>query len=202
MTNKIEAIIFDIGGVIFRPGDGPPLREKWASRCNLSPEVFDETVYNSPLYAKAATGEITNEELWAFKNQTLNLSPAELEEFLVDYWDGYWDQTLMSYIETLKPHYRLGILSDANTGAREVVQEQIDLTLFDTVTFSYEVGLRKPDPEIFKLTLDRLAVPPSAAIFIDDRPDNVEGARALGMQAILYEEFEPFVNDLELVLYG
>ena len=108
----------------------------------------------------------------------------------------------MSYIETLKPHYRLGILSDANTGAREVVQEQIDLTLFDTVTFSYEVGLRKPDPKIFKLTLERLAVPPSAAIFIDDRPDNVEGAKALGMQAILYEEFETFINDLELVLYG
>ena len=84
MTNKTEVIIFDIGGVIFRAGNGPPLLEKWAPRCNISPEAFDETVYNSPLYAKAATGEITNEELWAYKNKTLKLSPTELEAMLAD----------------------------------------------------------------------------------------------------------------------
>lgn len=57
--------------------------------------------------------------------------------------------------------------------------------LFDDVVDSSEVGLRKPDPRIFELSLDRLGVPAASAAFVDDAPGNVVGARAVGLQAVL-----------------
>jgi putative hydrolase of the HAD superfamily len=56
--------------------------------------------------------------------------------------------------------------------------------LFDVVIDSSKVGLRKPDPEIYRLTCTRLGVPPDRCLFIDDLLCNVEAATALGMQTI------------------
>jgi putative hydrolase of the HAD superfamily len=56
--------------------------------------------------------------------------------------------------------------------------------LFDLVIDSSKVGLRKPDPEIYRLTCDRLGVSPDRCLFIDDLLCNVEAATALGMQTI------------------
>ncbi len=57
---------------------------------------------------------------------------------------------------------------------------------FDTVVLSCDVGLKKPEPEIFQLTLDRLGVQAGDAIFIDDLVDNVDAARKLGMHAVRF----------------
>ena len=57
--------------------------------------------------------------------------------------------------------------------------------LFDDVVDSSAVGLRKPDARIYELSLSRLGVSASEAVFIDDAAGNVEGARAVGMQAVL-----------------
>ena len=190
---KIQAIIFDIGGVIFRAGDGPPLRDKWAARCGFDGETFDQIVFNSPHYAKAARGEISRETLWQYRNSQLKLPESDLQELIKEYWDGgFWDTEILYYIKRLAPHYKLGIISDATSGAREKVQKFIDLSLFDAVIFSYEAGVCKPDPKIYQMALDRLKIPAGAALFIDDRQKNVAGAQAIGMAAFLYEAFEPF----------
>ena len=60
--------------------------------------------------------------------------------------------------------------------------------LFDVVVDSSEVGLRKPDRRIYLLTCERLAVAPTAAVFIDDNRENVEAARAVGMEVIHFGE--------------
>lgn len=58
---------------------------------------------------------------------------------------------------------------------------------FDVTVISGEVGLRKPHPDIFHLTIDRLGLPASACAFVDDNEPNVEVARQLGMFAVLHE---------------
>jgi HAD superfamily hydrolase (TIGR01509 family) len=50
------------------------------------------------------------------------------------------------------------------------------------VVISYEVGCAKPEPRIFEIALDRLGVAPSHALFVDDREENIEGARRLGIE--------------------
>jgi FMN phosphatase YigB (HAD superfamily) len=64
---------------------------------------------------------------------------------------------------------------------------------FDHVTFSYELNVVKPHAEIYLDATDGLGVEPAQALFLDDRPDNVEGAQAAGLHAQLYSTWEDFV---------
>ena len=58
--------------------------------------------------------------------------------------------------------------------------------LFDAWVISSEVGLRKPDPAIYALAAERLALAPDACVFVDDLPGNLKPARALGMATVLH----------------
>ncbi len=198
---QFTTIIFDVGGVIFRAADGPLLRVKWAPKCNLSHDEFDDIVFRDPNYWPASVGKITREELWAAKNEKLKLSPADLAELQAEYWNGRWDAELLDFIRTdLWGTYKLGILSDATSGAREKVGEFVDFSMFDTVVFSYEVGMCKPDPDIYKLTLERLRAEPAETVFIDDGLHKIEGARAIGIHGILYTDFPQFLTSLGSLL--
>lgn len=75
-------------------------------------------------------------------------------------------------------------------------------SIADVVVDSCEVGLRKPDPAIFELALDRLGgIAPEEAAFLDDAPGNVAAARALGIHAILVEDhYQPALDELEALL--
>lgn len=75
--------------------------------------------------------------------------------------------------------------------------------LFDVVVDSSEVGARKPDPAIYRIALERLGdVPPARAVFLDDAPGNVAGARAAGLRAILVEDVDAALRELDEVLGG
>ncbi|WP_427884889.1 HAD family hydrolase [Kribbella sp. GL6] len=69
--------------------------------------------------------------------------------------------------------------------------------MFDDVVISGEVGLRKPEPEIFRLAAGRLGLAPAECVFVDDLQLNVDGARAVGMTAILHTEYDETRRALE-----
>ena len=73
--------------------------------------------------------------------------------------------------------------------------------LFDVVVDSSEVGMRKPNPAIYHHALEALGgIPPDEAVFLDDSPGNVEGARRAGLHAILVETPEQAIKDLTALL--
>jgi putative hydrolase of the HAD superfamily len=73
--------------------------------------------------------------------------------------------------------------------------------LFEIVVDSAFVGLRKPDPEIYELTLERLGgVPPSRCVFVDDLDVNCDTARALGMAAVRFATAEQAIPEIEAAL--
>ena len=75
--------------------------------------------------------------------------------------------------------------------------------LFDVVIDSSAVGLRKPNPAIFLLALEQLGgVDPARAVFLDDHPGNVAGAEAVGMRALLVEDVDEAIADLDALLTG
>jgi len=75
--------------------------------------------------------------------------------------------------------------------------------LFDVIVDSCEVGVRKPNPAIFAIALERLGgVAPERAVFLDDAPGNVAGARAAGLRAILVEEVGDALRELDELLRG
>lgn len=72
--------------------------------------------------------------------------------------------------------------------------------LLEGIVVSGEVGLAKPDPEIFRLTIDRFALDPARTVFVDDSPRNVEAARSVGLHAVHFTSAEAL--RLELVRLG
>ena len=56
--------------------------------------------------------------------------------------------------------------------------------LFDAVVSSAQIGMRKPDPAIYRLVAERIGLAPDECLFVDDIPTNVEGAAAVGMEAV------------------
>ena len=92
---------------------------------------------------------------------------------------------------------RTGLLS--NSWGLEYEREGWD-TLFDAVVISGEVGLRKPDPAIYALAAERLALPPEQIVFVDDLNSNVRGAVRAGMVGVRHVEAEATVQELEILL--
>jgi len=72
--------------------------------------------------------------------------------------------------------------------------------LFDAVVISGEVGVNKPEPEIFRLGAERLGVAPEECVFVDDLRENCTGAEAVGMAAILHRGPDTTVPELERLL--
>ena len=72
--------------------------------------------------------------------------------------------------------------------------------LFDVVVISGEVGMRKPDPDIYLHTAGLLGVEPARCVFVDDLPPNVRGAVAVGMVGVHHREVGTTVDELEVLL--
>jgi epoxide hydrolase-like predicted phosphatase len=72
--------------------------------------------------------------------------------------------------------------------------------LFDAVVISGEVGLHKPEPEIYLLAAERLGVKPRSCVFVDDLRENCAGAEAVGMTALLHRDPAATIAELERLL--
>jgi putative hydrolase of the HAD superfamily len=72
--------------------------------------------------------------------------------------------------------------------------------LFDAWVISHEVGLRKPDPEIYALAASRMGVAPEACVFVDDLGGNLKPAAAMGMATVRHERAEETIPQLEELL--
>ncbi|MFE2531339.1 HAD-IA family hydrolase [Streptomyces sp. NPDC059371] len=87
---------------------------------------------------------------------------------------------------------RTALVSNCTSDVREMVRDSVFAGRFDELLLSGEIGVMKPDPELFRTAADRLGVPPSACLFVGDGTDGeLAGAAAAGMTAVLVECGEP-----------
>jgi len=115
--------------------------------------------------------------------------------------EGEPNHLLLTYIRAkLKPKHKIGIISNAIGDWVSEILSKEDVELFDDITVSYRVGFAKPEASIYQIALKNLGVRADEAVFIDDIEYFCVAARALGMQAILYENFEQTKQELERVL--
>ncbi len=102
-----------------------------------------------------------------------------------DWYCGELDEELVRYVAGLRPAYKTAILSNSADGARREEQRRYGFEqLVDTIVYSHEVGLAKPDPRIYALACERLEVAPGEMVFLDDVATIVESARAFGIHAV------------------
>jgi len=200
---KIQAVIFDFGGVLVRMIDDRP-RVKLAEQLGVPVSHLDELVFFSDSARRASMGEIKVAQHWMAVGEALGIQPEAMPGFLEQYWsadDVNWP--LLAFIKGLHPDYKVGLLSNAWDDLRKTMQERWNMAvLFNDLVISAEVGFAKPDPRIYRLALQRLDVQPAEAIFIDDMPVNVEAARREGLFAIQFLNTQQTLTDLQSILVG
>jgi len=89
-------------------------------------------------------------------------------------------------VRELRGAFKLGILSNADSSLRERLKTDGIHDLFDDIVCSAEVGMAKPEAAIFALSAERLGLEPGECVFVDDLDANVEAARQVGMQGLLF----------------
>lgn len=99
--------------------------------------------------------------------------------------------------------YRVGLITNNVREASATWRALVPVEeLFEVIVDSCEVGMRKPNPAIFLHALDRLGSTPAEAVFLDDAPGNVEGARAAGLQGIHVLDPDEALAQLDALLGG
>jgi putative hydrolase of the HAD superfamily len=196
----VRAIFFDLGGVIIRTEYQAP-REHLAERLNTSYEDLNRIVFESESSRQASIGAITTEAHWDATARRLGRPASEAKAIRQEFFAGdIIDLDLVNFIRSLKPQAATGVISNAWPDMREYVASQKIDNAFDVLIISAEIGIMKPDPRIYQMALDKLGVTAREAVFVDDTPPNVEGARALGMHGILFKDPNRTLTELKAIM--
>ena len=203
--------MFDIGGILEVIPEGgdpatrfPALDEEWNARLGLPPGHL--TRCYEAIAEDGAYGRCTYEEWCARFQASTGMSEADFDAYMAAFWDIYMgnpNEELIAYFRALRPRYRTAILSNSLLGVREQEEKRYGFTsMVDVAIYSHEEGIRKPDPRIYALAAERIGFPPSEIVFLDDVPENIDGARACGFQAVLFTSTPQSIADIEALLHG
>lgn len=198
----IRAVIFDLGGVL-EIVDDDRWWDAWSARWEAAAGRDPGSLMAGADPATRAAlddGSITEDAMRAWFRRALGLSPDRADAMLADLWDEYCgtlDVALRDFVFELRATVRTAALSNSADGARREEQRRYDLaSLFEVVVYSHEVGVSKPDPAIYRLTERALDLRPDELVLLDDRPENVEGARACGWRAVLHRDTTASIREI------
>jgi putative hydrolase of the HAD superfamily len=205
-AGRFDAVIFDVGGVLVESPFQAALR--WQERSGLPDEAMLILLTLFRHYSavpgpgdpphpwhRVETGELPVAEFLdqAKAEVRAELGPdVALPDIGPDDLNVYLDvpalwPTVALVRELRAEGYRTAICTN-NVREWAGWRASLPLDLFDVVVDSSEVGLRKPDPAIYRLTCELLGVEPAAAVFCDDHPDNVAAAEAAGLTGVHISE--------------
>lgn len=192
----IRGVIFDFGNVIYR-FDNLRIATGLSALCGRPVAELADLVGRSQLPEDYEAGRLDSS---AFLEGISNLLgfPFEREAFVRAFSDIFTpiDSTL-ELIRNLAPRYRLGLISNTNPWHYEqAIRTCPVFPLFDAVTLSHELKALKPDRRLYEDCLAQLGLEPGVCVFIDDRPEFVEGAVRLGMHGIPYTDPESLIGAL------
>ena len=181
------AIIFEWGGVLMRTHDRAR-RHAWDARLGLPLGSVERVVHGSEAWLRAQRGNLTDEAYWQAVARELGLDAVALSQLQVDFYaDDHLDGDLMAFIRELRANgVKVGLLSNNSAALLDELAALGVADAFDSCVISAVTGIMKPDPAAYHAILNALDISPERALFIDDTLANVEGARAVGMVAVLY----------------
>ena len=208
--SRIEAVITDFGGVLTSP-----LLDSFVSATQASGISLEELGKAMAAVAERdgvnplvelETGRITEGEFFARLSDQISDQRGSRVE--LDGFGELWfqqlepNEALIAYMRELRGRgYKLAICTNnvREWEARWRAMVPVD-EIFDVVVDSAFVGTRKPEPQIYRITLERLGAAPEATLFIDDTEVNCDGARQLGMTAVRFRRTEQAIEEIEAAL--
>jgi len=194
--NVLKAVVFDFGGVIANT-DKAPITQFIKTTFHLSDEEFQNlSVKRNVFLSKSGNERKFWEQYAASKGQKLNKQWfQELEQIQMK--SIHPIPQMLAIVKALKKKgYRVAMLSNVLKAQAEVVRKLGLYDAFSPLLLSYKIGHEKPSPRAFKLLLKKLHVPASCVLLVDNNRANVDAAKKLGIDAILFSTPEDLVNDL------
>jgi len=201
-VSNLKGLLVDFGGVLTTN-----VWDSFRAFCDAEglerervKKLFREDPEALALLRRLETGELDEDEFSAGFGPLLGI-PSERHEGLVDrLFAGMEPEESM--LEALRrarrAGLRTGMISNSWGGGR--YDRSMFDELFDGVVISGEVGLHKPQPQIFELGAERVGLPPSKCVFVDDLEENCDGAEAVGMVSVLHRGADQTIERLEELL--
>ncbi len=197
---RFENYVFDFGGVLY--DINPMLTFNNFAAISSSPALFDDPRHfymEQSVFSDLEKGDISPEE---FRNKVI--SDYKLNVKSDKDFDIIWNKTLtglkpysLSVIRELKKNARLYLLSNTNDIHYKYFEPECRelFSYFDGLFFSYKIGFRKPDPQIFEYMANKTGIVPGNSVFIDDTKRNVQSAEKTGFNIFLIEN-QKTIKDL------
>ena len=208
LLQGIDAVVFDLGNVLIDL-DYPRIIREFRKVAQRNQNNIEKLVVNAKVLRAFETGQISPDR---FRVEVNKLLAVRLKE---DEFDEIWNSVLKSVTKErlnkvleIGKTYKTYILSNTNIihelAFEEMVMEATEMPsirdFVDGVYFSHEIGMRKPDADCYHFVIDELDMYPSRMLFLDDRLDNVEAARNVGMKAV--QIFQPDKQIKEIFGFG
>jgi epoxide hydrolase-like predicted phosphatase len=199
MAEKPIALVVDFGGVLTT--SIWPAFAAFCEKEGLEPETVRELFRGDAealkLLRGLETGELGDAEFETSFGALLGV--AEPEGLIARMFaDLQPEQAMVGAVHAAKAAgLKTGLISNSwGLG----IYDRAPIEIFDVAVISGEVGLHKPQPEIYLLACERLGVEPAQAVFVDDLRENCDGAEAVGMTAVLHRDANETVAKLEELL--
>jgi putative hydrolase of the HAD superfamily len=191
----IKAVVFDFDDVIRKWNN----EETFAieARHGLPRGCIFEKLSDPALIQEVTTGVITDEQ-WrdTVAEQLMDLYGDEADA-AVHEWSlriGDLDSGMVDVLRALRPHVTVALLSNATSRLRADLAAHGIADDFDHIFSSSEIGVGKPDPEVFAYVGRTLKLAPDEWLFIDDLAGNVAAANGLGVRSHLYSNLPDLVT--------
>ena len=194
----IKAICFDLDGVYFLNGKSNFVKalEKIGVLEEEAKRVFLKSDQMNKLYK---LGKMTDEEYWnwALSEWNLNLSVKEIVDLLIKGYET--NDNAVEYVRKVRKAGFKTLICSNNFPARiNGLQERFGfLNDFDVIVLSYDVGIDRPNKEIFQQLIKKSGVQANEIVYSDDDDTKMLGAQELGINTFLYTDFDAFVQHLE-----
>lgn len=183
-----KALIFDFYGVICNE-----IGSWWYKNVPPNELVPDLKVrFDAP----SDTGEISDKEFFAGIAGSIGLTGEDVRK----QWStqAKIDTELIEFIKKMKPKYKIAICSNTVSDLFYELLDKNDIReLFEVIVASSEIGMVKPNPDIYNYTLSKLNVEADEALFIDDRLRNIDGAKAVGIEGVVFSDTKVLIEDLK-----
>ena len=194
--SEIKCIIFDWGGVLI---DNPV--EDFIQECSKVIGVKVDQLKSA--YAEFAyqfeRGLIEEKDLWKKIGKKLNVKIRSENSIWYDCFKTIYSprDDIFNLANDLKKNgYLVALLSNTEIPAMNFFNDQ-HYKMFDYKVFSCKEGEAKPEPELYKILLNKISVPAKQTLFIDDKLENVETARKLNMNAVQYDDKHDLIKNFQ-----
>jgi putative hydrolase of the HAD superfamily len=194
-----QLVMFDMGGVAVEV-ESDRLVHQVAQLLGRPFKEVQQAVYHQELLLPFELGRISARVYYEGLKKTLKL-PWPYERFVTAWNDIFRENVDVTRImHRLRNHHRLIALTNTNELHLAHLRATVPaLSVIQDWVASCEVGLRKPDPQIYFLALKRAGMLPRQAVYIDDRPELVEAGRSVGLTGVRFENSKQLEEDLQSI---